>query len=182
MSAQTIVPNQTLYCRNLPNKIQKQDLRRALYLLFSTYGSVLDVVALKTMKMRGQAHVVFKDIQSSTQAMRALQGMEFFGMELKISYAKSKSNTISKLDGTFNIPSTGPSGSTVPGAAAQPSIFTAPIGLPSAGTTTGGAAPAKEASPAAIGTKRPRDESEGEEDGDAPMEDEESEMEMSDED
>jgi len=42
----------------------------------------LDVVAMKTEKMRGQAHIVFKDIQASTQAMRALQGFEFFGKEM----------------------------------------------------------------------------------------------------
>lgn len=43
---------------------------------------MLDVVAMKTKKMRGQAHVVFKDIQASTQAMRALQGFDFFGKEM----------------------------------------------------------------------------------------------------
>jgi hypothetical protein len=43
---------------------------------------VLDVVALKTMKMRGQAHIVFRDIHASTQAMRSLQGFEFFGKEM----------------------------------------------------------------------------------------------------
>lgn len=32
--------------------------------------------------MRGQAHIVFKDIQASTQAMRALQGFDFFGKEM----------------------------------------------------------------------------------------------------
>lgn len=69
----------SLYCTNLPDKLQKQDLRLSLYTLFSTYGPVLDVVALKTAKMRGQAHIVFRDIQASTQAMRALQGFEFFG-------------------------------------------------------------------------------------------------------
>ena len=37
---------------------------------------------MKTAKMRGQAHIVFKDIQASTQAMRALQGFEFFGKEM----------------------------------------------------------------------------------------------------
>merc|ERR1711977_749974 len=48
-------PNQTLYVTNIPSsKIQKSDLRISLYMLFSTYGPVLDVVALKTMKMRGQ--------------------------------------------------------------------------------------------------------------------------------
>jgi RNA recognition motif-containing protein len=76
------VPNQTLYCTNLPDKLRKYDLRLSLYTLFSTYGTVLDVVAMKTEKMRGQAHIVFKDVQASTQAMRALQGFEFFGKEM----------------------------------------------------------------------------------------------------
>ncbi len=76
----SVPPNQTLYVTNLPSaKIQKEDLRTALYMLFSTYGAVLDVVALKTIKMRGQAHVVFKDVQTATQAMRSLDGFEFFG-------------------------------------------------------------------------------------------------------
>lgn len=74
-----------LYIKNLPDKIKKPDLRMALYMLFSTYGPVLDVVVLKTAKMRGQAHIVYRDIQASTQAMRALQGFEFFGKEL-VSY------------------------------------------------------------------------------------------------
>lgn len=79
----TYAPNQSLYISNLPtSKIQKPDLRTALYALFSTYGPVLDVVALRTEKMRGQAHIVYRDIQAATQAMRALQGFEFFGKEL----------------------------------------------------------------------------------------------------
>jgi U2 small nuclear ribonucleoprotein B'' len=51
-------------------------------MLFTTYGVVLDVIALKTMKMRGQAHIVFRDADASTQAMRALQGFNFFGREM----------------------------------------------------------------------------------------------------
>merc|ERR1712230_148772 len=78
-------PNQTLYVTNIPSsKIQKSDLRISLYMLFSTYGPVLDVVALKTMKMRGQAHIVYRDVQTATQAMRALQGFELFGMQIQI--------------------------------------------------------------------------------------------------
>ena len=72
----------SLYVRNLPDKLQKDDLKRSLYMLFATYGVILDIVALKTMKMRGQAHVVFRDIDSSTQAMRALQGFTFFGKDM----------------------------------------------------------------------------------------------------
>jgi hypothetical protein len=75
-------PNHTLYCSNLPDKLQKDDLKRALYMLFSVYGSILEIVAMKTSKMRGQAHVLFRDVSSSTQAMRSLQGFEFFGKEM----------------------------------------------------------------------------------------------------
>lgn len=72
-----------LYITNLPSaKIQKDDLRTALYMLFSMYGPVLDVVALKTMNMRGQAHIVFRDVQASTQAMRSLDGQEFLGRKM----------------------------------------------------------------------------------------------------
>jgi len=71
-----------LYVRGLPEKLKKDALRRELYLLFSTYGPVLDIVTLKTMKMRGQAHIVFRDIQSATMAMRACADMEFHGKSL----------------------------------------------------------------------------------------------------
>lgn len=73
----------SLYVTNLPStKIQKADLRTALYMLFSTFGPVLDIVALKTMEMRGQAHIVFRDIQAATQAMRSLDGQTFLGRPL----------------------------------------------------------------------------------------------------
>ncbi|KAF7877490.1 hypothetical protein EAF04_001167 [Stromatinia cepivora] len=125
-------PNQTLYITNLPSsKIQKDDLRRELYTLCSTYGPVLDVVALKSMKMRGQAHIVYRDIQTATQAMRALQGFEFLGREMKIQYAKSKSDTIAKLDGTFRMPSA--AAGAVTATELQQSIFNAP---PSTAITT----------------------------------------------
>ncbi|KAL5615605.1 hypothetical protein BROUX41_005644 [Berkeleyomyces rouxiae] len=122
-----VVPNQTLYVTNIPSaKIAKPDLRTALYLLFSTYGAVLDVVALKTQKMRGQAHIVYRDIQTATQAMRALQGFDFLGLELKIQYAKSKSNLISKLDGTFKMPGSTQGAAEVVVTELQASIFNAP--------------------------------------------------------
>lgn len=56
----SLLPNQTLYVNNINDKIHKTTLRRCLYALFSQFGPVLDVVALKTPKMRGQAHIVFK--------------------------------------------------------------------------------------------------------------------------
>jgi hypothetical protein len=60
--------------RILTSFVCETDLRRTLYLLFSAHGKVLDVVALKTPKMRGQAFVVFRDLQSATAARRREDG------------------------------------------------------------------------------------------------------------
>jgi hypothetical protein len=54
------------------------ELKRSLYYLFSQFGQILDIVAMKTMKMRGQAFIVFKEIGSATNAIRALQGFPFY--------------------------------------------------------------------------------------------------------
>jgi RNA recognition motif-containing protein len=71
-------------------------------MLFSTYGPVLDVVAMKTQKMRGQAHIAFRDTQAATQAMRSLEGFSFLGQELVRSptswLRKNKANTLSVED------------------------------------------------------------------------------------
>lgn len=177
------IPNQTLYIKNLPDKLQKYDLRLSLYTLFSTYGPVLDVVALKTKKMRGQAHVVFRDVQASAQAMRALQGFDFFGKEMKIQYGKGKSDTIAKLDGTYRMPTVS---STQPAITElQQSIFNAPPSSAPAGVppplslsklsetqANGGDADREEPH----GTKRSRDE-ESDDEG-APMEEDDSDAPM----
>lgn len=68
--------------RNLNEKLPKEDLKRNLYMLFATYGVILDVVALKTTRMRGQAHIVFRDQDAATQALRALQSFAFFGRDM----------------------------------------------------------------------------------------------------
>ncbi|CAG8551491.1 5066_t:CDS:2, partial [Cetraspora pellucida] len=102
----SILPNQTLYVRNLNEKINKDELKRSLYALFSAYGRILDIVALKTIKMRGQAFVVFKEIQSATAAMRGLNGFNFYDVPMQIEYAKGKSDAVAKLDGTWKRPGT----------------------------------------------------------------------------
>jgi U2 small nuclear ribonucleoprotein B'' len=71
-------PNNTIYIKNLNDGINKQELRSQLYALFLPYGQVLDVIALKTPKMRGQAFVVFSDLVSATSALRAWDGELFY--------------------------------------------------------------------------------------------------------
>ncbi|PVV02696.1 hypothetical protein BB560_002842 [Smittium megazygosporum] len=51
--------------------------------------------------MRGQAFVVFRDVSSAAIAKRQLDGFEFFSRHVVVNYAKSKSDAVSKLDGTY---------------------------------------------------------------------------------
>ncbi|CAD7673325.1 unnamed protein product [Nyctereutes procyonoides] len=85
-----IRPNHTIYINNMNDKIKKEELKRSLYALFSQFGYVVDIVALETMKMRGQGFVIFKELGSSTNALRQLQGFPFYGSDI-----------ISKMCGTF---------------------------------------------------------------------------------
>ncbi|KAI1894679.1 hypothetical protein AGOR_G00118240 [Albula goreensis] len=96
-----IRPNHTIYINNVNDKIKKEELKRSLYALFSQFGQIIDIVALKTMKMRGQAFVVFKELGSATNALRQLQGFPFYNKPMRIQYAKTDSEVISKMRGTF---------------------------------------------------------------------------------
>jgi hypothetical protein len=58
------------------------ELKRSLYALCSQYGRILDLVALKTPKLRGQAWVVFSEITASTNAFRGLQEFDFYGKKM----------------------------------------------------------------------------------------------------
>ncbi|KAI8918103.1 hypothetical protein BC831DRAFT_483200 [Entophlyctis helioformis] len=99
--AGSLAPNQTLYVRNLDEQVKKKELRESLYYLFSQHGRVLDVVALKTTKMRGQAFIVFETVEAAKTAMRSLQGFLFYRKTMSIVFAKTKSNAIKMRDGTM---------------------------------------------------------------------------------
>lgn len=165
-----------LYVKNLNDKINKNELKRALYMLFSTYGPVLDIVTTrvgaKKQNMRGQAHIVYRDIQTSTQAMRALQGFDLFGKDMVIVYGKGLSNIIPKLRGTFEAPQMAPVSESTD---LQKSIFNAPpSGMPAKPVENGvGSAEAPH------GVKRPREEEvEEAEQSDAPMEEDDDDAPM----
>ncbi|KAK3267076.1 hypothetical protein CYMTET_24343 [Cymbomonas tetramitiformis] len=96
-----IVPNQTIYVNNLNEKVKKEELKKALHAIFSQFGKILDVVCLKTFRLRGQAWIVFDSVTSATNALRQLQGFPFYDKAVRISYAHTKSDVLTKADGTF---------------------------------------------------------------------------------
>ncbi|CAN8004607.1 unnamed protein product [Ixodes hexagonus] len=96
-----IRPNHTIYINNLNEKVKKDELKKSLYAIFSQFGQILDIVALKTLKMRGQAFVVFKDLNSATNALRSMQGFPFYDKPMRIQYSKTDSDAVAKMKGTY---------------------------------------------------------------------------------
>ncbi|PAV20910.1 RNA-binding domain-containing [Pyrrhoderma noxium] len=100
----SLSPNPTLYINNLNDKINKDELKSQLYSLFMTYGRVIDIVAQKGAKMKGQAFLAFADLAEATTAMRALDGMLFYDKPLHIQYAKSKSYAVLRREDPDFVP------------------------------------------------------------------------------
>ena len=101
MATADLKPNQTIYINNLNEKIKKDELKKSLHAIFSQFGEIKNIVALRSLKMRGQAFVIFKEINSATNALRSMQGFPFYDKPMKIDYAKTDSDCIAKQKGTY---------------------------------------------------------------------------------
>ncbi|RDB22786.1 U2 small nuclear ribonucleoprotein B'' [Hypsizygus marmoreus] len=106
MASSSNQPNTTLYINNLNDKINKEELKSQLFALFTTYGKIIDIVASKSERMRGQAFLVFTDLAGATSAMRACEGMVFYDKPIHIDYAKSKSYATSRREDPSFVPPT----------------------------------------------------------------------------
>jgi U2 small nuclear ribonucleoprotein B'' len=123
-------PSNTVYIKNIDWKIKKPLLRRALYSLFTRHGKVryhvdrlgcitqsrrsfttlrdiplrlqvLEIITLRRDGLRGQAWIIFDDVQSATAALQAENGFTFFGKDLQLAYANEISDRIAKRNGTY---------------------------------------------------------------------------------
>ncbi|XP_073008386.1 U1 small nuclear ribonucleoprotein A-like [Typha latifolia] len=97
----SVTPNMTIYINNLNEKIKIDELKKSLNAVFSQFGKILEVLAFKTLKHKGQAWVVFEDVSSASEALKRMQGFPFYDKPMRIQYAKTKSDIIAKSDGTF---------------------------------------------------------------------------------
>merc|ERR1719410_1801091 len=94
-------PNQTLYVNNLNDKINVETLKKSLREVFAAFGGIIDIIAMKSLKRRGQAWIIFKEPSSATNALKSLQGFPFYNKPMRIAYSKTKSDVVAKADGTY---------------------------------------------------------------------------------
>jgi RNA recognition motif-containing protein len=70
-----------------------------LQTIFGEFGTVVDVVAKRSLKRKGQAFVVFDNVESATRAIDDAQGFELFGKPMALEYARMPSDALVKLQG-----------------------------------------------------------------------------------
>eukprot|EP00931_Biecheleriopsis_adriatica_P034679 TRINITY_DN2000_c0_g1_i1.p1 TRINITY_DN2000_c0_g1~~TRINITY_DN2000_c0_g1_i1.p1 ORF type:complete len:242 (+),score=54.12 TRINITY_DN2000_c0_g1_i1:95-820(+) len=93
--------NQTLYVNNLNDKINVETLKKSLKEVFAAFGGIIDIVAMKSLKRRGQAWIIFKEVSAATNSLKSLQGFPFYNKPMRIAYSRSKSDVVAKADGTY---------------------------------------------------------------------------------
>ncbi|KAF7158423.1 hypothetical protein CNMCM5623_003426 [Aspergillus felis] len=87
--------------RNLEERIKIDQLKVALEEIFSEYGNVVEIVAKTNLKAKGQAFIVFDDVESATRAIEEVNGFELFDKPMVLDYAKTKSDaTVLREGGT----------------------------------------------------------------------------------
>jgi U2 small nuclear ribonucleoprotein B'' len=93
-----VAPNKTLYVRNLDESIKLPILKQDLQTIFSQFGTVVNVIAHKNIRMRGQAFIVFADQLAAEKALGGVQEFPFHGKKMEVHYAKSQSDDTVKRE------------------------------------------------------------------------------------
>lgn len=60
--------------------------------MFSEYGTIIDIVAKKNIKAKGQAFIVFDEVAAAQKALEEVQGFELFDKAMVLDYAKTQSD------------------------------------------------------------------------------------------
>ncbi|KAJ2778039.1 hypothetical protein H4R18_004838 [Coemansia javaensis] len=84
-------PSKTLYVRNLNEKTRLPVLTKALRALFEMYGEILEIRARHSVRMRGQAFVAFRELDSAVRAHGEVQGFVLFGKPMFIEFSRMPS-------------------------------------------------------------------------------------------
>jgi U2 small nuclear ribonucleoprotein B'' len=96
-----VAPKHTIYINNLNDKVKMETMKQALHAAFSQFGPINDIVMRKSYRLRGQAFIIFRDIESAARALRTMQGFIFYDKPMRLFYARTESDMITKQRGTF---------------------------------------------------------------------------------
>ena len=90
---------ETLYIKNLNEKIKIDELKEALNKEFSQYGEIIEIRVRNSIRLKGQAFISFKTKEQSSKAKKNLNDKLFLNKKLIIEFAKNPSDSILLLQG-----------------------------------------------------------------------------------
>ncbi|KAI8958924.1 RNA-binding domain-containing protein [Daldinia sp. FL1419] len=67
--------------------------------VFSEYGNIIDIVAKRNLKAKGQAFIVYDRPESAIRAVEELQGFELFEKPMQVALARTRSDATVKTSG-----------------------------------------------------------------------------------
>jgi U2 small nuclear ribonucleoprotein B'' len=102
--------------------------------VFSPFGKIIDIVAMKTKTLRGQAWVVFAEPAAAAASLRQMQGFPFYDKPMRLQFSKKPSKKAVQSLGEAGRQSAAANASALAEAAAVAAL--APVATTSAGTTS----------------------------------------------
>ncbi|KAG0143296.1 hypothetical protein CROQUDRAFT_135068 [Cronartium quercuum f. sp. fusiforme G11] len=87
---------ETVYLNNLNERVKIPVLKQTLKNLLKNFGPVLDVVAHRSVRMRGQAFVAFPEREMAAKAVKEVKGFPLYGKPIEISFARTPADVIVK--------------------------------------------------------------------------------------
>ncbi|KAG6000751.1 hypothetical protein E4U21_005033 [Claviceps maximensis] len=92
MSSNPLICTFSVYVQNLEERVKIPQLCETLRTLFSEFGTIVDIVAKRNLKAKGQAFIVYDDTSSAIAAIDELQGFEIYNKPMRLSLAKTRSD------------------------------------------------------------------------------------------
>ncbi|CAF3514294.1 hypothetical protein SNK03_007117 [Fusarium graminearum] len=90
----------TVYVQNLEERVKLETLVDALRTIFSEFGNVVDIVAKKNLRAKGQAFIVYDNAESAQEAIEEINGFDLFDKPMKLALARSRSDKTVELTGS----------------------------------------------------------------------------------
>jgi RNA recognition motif-containing protein len=94
-------PSETVYVRDLNERIKLEELRKALGTVFGPFGEIVQIRLRHAYKMRGQAFITYESAAAAKAAADTMGGFELFGKPLSVALARERADVLTKADGTY---------------------------------------------------------------------------------
>lgn len=78
--------------RNLEERMKIDEIKQTLQWIFEEFGTIVQIIAKTNLKAKGQAFIVYENVESAIRAIDEVNGFEIFEKPMVLDFARSKSD------------------------------------------------------------------------------------------